>query len=177
MKSWCCSCYFEHCTAILIKWTMLSFDHFLNTLNDEIALIRRLRRLFEKSFYSRWRLEFVAQNRQNMNVVLRIVHLHNVEWSSRNHWWDLYWILKMITLVDDNRQSRKSIDDFVEIQTHENELILCVLLRSIICLWMKHDEWNHRLFFVDDAQIIRRLWIDFSSCFRVHDQFVVSNDI
>jgi hypothetical protein len=83
----------------------------------------------------------------------------------------------MITLVDDNWQSRKFIDDFVEIQTHESKLILCVLLRSIICLWTRRDEWDHLLFFVNDAQIIRWFWIDFSRCFRVHKRLVVLNDI
>ncbi len=151
MKSWCRSCYFEHCTAILIKWIVSSFDRFLNALNDEIALIRRLRRFFEKFFYSRWRLEFVTQNRQNIDNVLRTIHLHNAEWSSKNRRWDLCRLLKVTTLVDDNRQNKKPIDDFVEIQTHESEFILCVLLRSIICLWTRRDEWNHRLFFVDDA--------------------------
>ncbi len=83
----------------------------------------------------------------------------------------------MIMLVDNDRQSRKFIDDFIKIQTYKREFILYVLLHCIICSQMRREKRKHRLIFIDDTLISRRCWIDFSRCFRVHNRFVVSNDI
>ncbi len=62
MKLWCRFCYFKHCIVIWIMWIVSLFVLVLNVLSVQIALIRRLRRFFEKSFQLRKWFEFVTQN-------------------------------------------------------------------------------------------------------------------
>ncbi len=103
MKSWCRLYCFEHCTAIWITWVVSSFILFLSALNVRIVLIWRLRWLFEETFQSRKWFEFVTQHCQKIDVVLKIVYLHYVDWASRDRRRDINWILKMIAIVDDDR--------------------------------------------------------------------------
>ncbi len=81
----------------------------------------------------------------------------------------------MTSLVCNDRQNEKSIDDFVEIQTHKNEFILCVLLSCAFCLCVRRFEREHELRFVCAASIVHRRSVNLSRSLYVYDRFVVSD--
>ncbi len=81
----------------------------------------------------------------------------------------------MIFSICNNRQNEKFVDDFVKIQTHKNEFILCVLLSCVLRLYVKLFEREHELRFVCAASIIHWRSVNLSRSLHVYDRFVVSD--
>ncbi len=96
-----------------------SFFLVLRVLSDWIVLIRARRRLVEWFFQTRRRFKFVTQYNENI-FFLKEAYLYHADDAFAWNWRCVNEFLTVISFVCDWWQNKKAINDFVEIQIHEN---------------------------------------------------------